>query len=270
MMYLPYVPRRPLSAFVDYLWLLSDTPSHARERIVPSGTLELVINLKEDTIRIYDRKTDVCRKFPGIVVSGTYTNFFVIDTVEHALMMGVHFKPGGAWPFFAVRADELTDRHVDVESLWGSRAVELRERLCSATTHQQRFRLLETALLGRLQRFFQPRSAVQVALEQFERGGTKVADVAGSVGLSHRSFIEQFAAEVGMTPKLFCRVRRFQKLLAASERAGAPHWAQLALQCGYFDQSHLIRDCLAFSGFAPGEFVCRRSEYLKENHVALT
>jgi AraC-like DNA-binding protein len=249
--------------------LLSDVAGHAKERIVPSGTLELVINLRDDAIRIYDRtRASVCRTFPGIVVSGAYTDFFVIDTAEHALMMGVHFKPGGALPFLGARADELTDRHVDVESLWGATAKELRERLCAATTHQHRFRVLETALLERARWPWKHRAEVQVALAYFENGA-KVGDVARRVGLSHRHFIELFTAEVGMTPKVFCRVRRFQRALAALG-PGEPHdWAHLASRCGYFDQSHLIRDFVAFSGFGPCEFVSHRNDRLKENHLAV-
>jgi AraC-like DNA-binding protein len=270
MLYLSHVPRPPLCDFVEYLWLLSDAPAHAKERIVPSGTLELVINLREDAIRIYDRtRTDECKTFPGMVVSGAYSDFFVIDTAEHALMMGVHFKPGGAFPFLRVRVEELSDRHVEVQSLWGIRARELREQLCAALTHEHRFRLLETALLERARGPLKHRGAVQVALDRFENEGARIGDVAASVGLSHRHFIELFRAEVGMTPKTFCRVRRFQRALTMVRRSQSPDWAKLATRCGYFDQSHLIREFLAFSGFAPSEFVRRASEDVKENHLVL-
>jgi AraC-like DNA-binding protein len=269
MLYLSYRPHPLLRDVIDYLWLLSDAPGHAKERIVPSGTLELVINLREDAIRIYDRtKPSVCRTFPGIVVSGAYTDFFVIDTAEHALMMGVHFKPGGAMPFLGARADELTDRHVDVESLWGASAKELRERLCAATTHQHCFRILETALLDRTRSPLKHRDEVQMALACFENGA-KVGDVADRIGLSHRHFIDLFTAEVGMTPKVFCRVRRFQRALSALGPRDPPDWANLASRCGYFDQSHLIRDFVAFSGFGPTEFVSHRNDRLKENHLVL-
>src|SRR5262245_39198408 len=145
MLFLKHAPGPPVSDFAEYLWLLSDAPPHATERILPTGTLELVINLREDRIRIYD-DAGMCRRLSGSVISGAYSRPFVIDTAEHALAMGVHFHPGGAFPFTRSAPGELADGHVDLELLWGSRAAELRERLSSAGTHRDRFRILESAL----------------------------------------------------------------------------------------------------------------------------
>lgn len=202
-------------------------------------------------------------------MSGAYRGFFVIDTLEHASIIGVHFRPGGAYPFVGMPADELADAHVDLETLWGRSAVELRERLGAAATPAQRFRLLEEALVARLSRALVPRGAVGVALEHLGRHDAGVREVAGHVNLSHRRFIEVFRREVGMTPKLFARVRRFQRAMALAQRAAAPDWARLALECGYCDQSHMIRDFLAFSGLSPAAYLRQRSERVKEHHVAL-
>ena len=84
----------PLAELVDYFWALRDTPSHARERIVPSGTVELVINLEHDEIRIYRPSSagEACVRLCGAVVSGAYSGAFVVDTQAHASIIGVHFK----------------------------------------------------------------------------------------------------------------------------------------------------------------------------------
>ena len=98
----------------------------------------------------------------------------------------------------------------------------------------------------------------------------RVRDVARRVGLSQRRFIQVFAAEVGLTPKLYGRVRRFQRALALVKGVPAPGWAQLAVECGYFDQSHLIHDFRAFAGLTPEEYLRRRSEHVLHNHVLQT
>src|SRR6516162_6412791 len=133
------VPGPPLDKYIDRFWLCSDTPSHPRERILPSGTVELVINLSEDEIRIYDRCDPARpRRYPGAVVSGPYSNFFLIDPLVHASIIGVHFRPGRAVPVLGVPASELADAHVDLESVWGRTADELRERLCTAAAPKNR------------------------------------------------------------------------------------------------------------------------------------
>ncbi|MCE9674028.1 helix-turn-helix domain-containing protein [Myxococcus stipitatus] len=270
MLYTSHAPMAPLADFVEYYWSLGDVPAHARERIVPSGTLELVVNLHEDEIRVYDPVDPTrCRRFSGAVVSGAYRSYFVIDTREHTSIVGVHFRPGGARAALGLPPGELADTHVDLETLWGGRARLLRERLCSARTPGERFRLLEEALLSSLRAMPERQRAMHFALERLARGGSSVGDVAAELGLSRRRFIELFTADVGITPKLFGRVRRFQRALAMTERPRVPAWSQLALECGYFDQSHMSRDFMDFSGLSPAAFLRHRCVDVKENHVAL-
>ncbi|WP_338864744.1 DUF6597 domain-containing transcriptional factor [Myxococcus stipitatus] len=270
MLYTSHTPMVPLADFVEYFWSLSDVPAHTRERIVPSGTLELVVNLDEDQIRIHDPVDPArCRRFSGAVVSGAYRSYFVIDTRVHASIVGVHFRPGGARAVLGLPPGELVDTHIDLETLWRGRARQLRERLCSARTRQERFRILEEALLSSLRGRPARQREMHFALEHLGRGGKSVGDVAAELGLSRRRFIELFTADVGMTPKLFGRVRRFQRAMAMAERPWGPAWSQLALESGYFDQSHMIRDFMEFSGFSPAAFLRHRGVHVKEHHVAL-
>src|SRR5262245_20607203 len=145
-------PNPPLRGVVDHLWHLCDVPGHARERVVPTGTLELVINLAEDEFRIYDAagSGERCRRLRGAIVSGCYSTPFGIDTREHASVIGVHFRPGGAAGLLGAPPGELADVHLGLEDLWGRHATELRERLCEAPDLGLRFRILEEALLARL------------------------------------------------------------------------------------------------------------------------
>ena len=271
MRYSVHKPTPLLSDFVDNLWSLSDAPPHAREQIVPSGTIELVINLQEDEFRIY--RSDVigegCRRFRGAIVSGCYAAPFGIDTREHAAVIGVHFRPGGAAGLLGIPPGEIADAHVGLEDLWGYRATELRERLCAAPDQRERFQILEDALLARLRLARYGRSAVKAALAKFDQPRIEVGEVAKGVGLSRRRFIEIFTEDVGMTPKRYARVRRFQRALSRTMQSRSPAWAELALECGYFDQAHLCRDWLELSGLSPTEFLALRKIQVKENHVAL-
>jgi len=269
MLYRTQLPAPPLDGFIEYLWCLSDAPRHAREQILPNGTLELVVNLDEDEFRIYGPGQLDCRRLRGAIVSGAYRSFFVIDTREHASVVGVHFRPGGAAPFLRVPVGELADGHIDLGELWGARAGELRERLCAAATPELRFRILEEALRARLDVRCRRHGAVRVALDHLERNGAGVRELVARTGLSHRRLIEVFDAEIGMTPKLFGRVRRFQRAFALVRRVASVDWAGMAQVSGYSDQSHMIRDFIEFSGFSPADLHRHRGDRVKENHVAL-
>src|ERR1700744_4718800 len=109
---LAYKPPPPLSAFVDVIWFCEtyDVP-HEKERLMPDGSVELVVNLREDRIRNYDPlHPEQFVTIPGCVVSGPRSEFFVIDTEGASATVGVHFKPGGAFPFLRVPPAELSNQ----------------------------------------------------------------------------------------------------------------------------------------------------------------
>jgi AraC-like DNA-binding protein len=277
MRYLTYAPGPPIDEFVDYFWLFDGGQAARKERIVPSGTSELVINLRDDEILIHDPEQPAqIKRFSGAVLSGPYSSIFVVDAMQHESMIGVHFKPGGAFPFLGALASELTDAHADLADLWGRSALELRERLCEVVTHRERFQIMEQALTDRLRRSRKGHQAVGIALDVFGPCGTgaSVREVAREVAICQRRFSKLFAAQVGLTPKIFCRILRFQQVRTLAEQIEKPDWAQIALACGYFDQSHLINDFQAFSGFSPTAYLRRLRKHqqdgrLKSNHVPL-
>lgn len=266
-----YVPPPPLADFVALFWLYEGRAlPRTQERALPTGTTELVINLRADRITVYDRDDhDRSRRFPGALVCGPHAEYFVIDRHDQEAILGVHFKPGGARPFFRHPASDFRNAHVALDALWGARAGELRERLLAAPAPAGKFRLLEQALLAAATRPLARHPAVAFALREFRRAphALTIADVTGRVGLSGRHFGELFGAEVGLTPKLFCRVRRFQTLLQRIEAGRPIDWADLAAACGYYDQAHCIRDFRAFSGLSPTAYLAQRGEH--PNHVPL-
>ncbi len=274
-----HVPAAPLSEFIHDLWLYEDyTPtSHANERILPTGTIEMAVNLQERQLRIYDLDIRSCRRFSSAVVSGPYGRCFVTDTAEEKSIIGVHFKPAGAFPFLGVPPEELADAHVDLESLWGRSARELRERLCEASAPQMRFSILEDALLHHAVRPLEHHWAVAATVKELTTSGARslIREFEKDLGISQRRLIRVFAGEAGLTPKLFGRIQRFQRAIAIASDSKDISWSEIALRCGYFDQAHLIGDFVEFSGFTPTEYrkhlECLRLECLqrKRNHVPL-
>ena len=265
--YVVHRPAPPLSAFVEHLWWLSDRASHSQERVVASGTQELVINLHEDLFDIRCSAVGApARRFAGAMVSGAYGNYFLVDSRAHVSLLGVHFRPGGAWPVLGVPPGELANTHADLSALWGEAARELRERLGNATNLQQRFGILEATLVKRLARPCSRHPITPLAVSALGGGTASVGRVAAQLGVSRRRLIEVFTAEVGMTPKLFGRVQRFQRAVALA-RGATTSWADVASQVGYCDQSHLIRDCVTFSGFSPTRLLANSGPELKENHA---
>lgn len=261
-------PKPPLSKFVDTLWLYeSDVSKHNPEHILPTGTLELVINLRQNELLFHDSERVNASRFSGAVLSGAHGHRFAPHATEKITIIGVHFKPGGAFPFLGLPAGELVDTHVDLQTIWGASASHLRSRLCEAGTSAERFQLLQDALLNRLCHGVEQHYAVSTALEMFgkNKGRQTVRETAKYLGLSQRRFIQVFSAEVGMTPKLFSRIRRFQQSRRLIHNNPIPNWASLALDLGYFDQSHLIREFQEFAGSSPADYLHRHQNFVKSH-----
>ena len=238
---------------------------------MPTGTVELVIGLQDDTGRIYPRdRDDDPLVFRGPVVAGPHAEYFAIDSVATLRVAGIHFKPGGAFPFLGVPAGELQNRHVSLGDLWGSYADEVHARVACAPTPGAKLRVLEAALLGRLSMPLEHHAAVSFALDQFSQSSTRmVSDVTSQIGMSGRRFADRFRDEVGLTPKLYCRVQRFQDALRRLHRPSSSHMdlADLAYTCGYFDQAHFNHDFREFSGGSPSAYLAAATPHL--NHVPL-
>src|SRR5262249_8092602 len=152
-------------------------------------------------------------------------------------MIGVHFKVGGAAAFLGLPADELRDQVVDLEAIWGVCAWAWRDRLLAAPGPLAKFRLLEQFLLALLVRDkadVQRQRRVTWALERFQREPhtLTIRSVVDELGISHKHFIEQFRQQVGLTPKLFCRIQRFQKVLSKITAQQSVEWADVAYSCG--------------------------------------
>ena len=242
------VPGPPLSEHVALLWgEEAYAPGHAQEWLLPTGSMDLIVDFRAN----------------ASLMVGAYSRPGLLDTSQPVSVMGAHFHPGGAFAFLSVPVDELHNRDVDLNDVWPAvEARVLRERLLAAPTPQRKLAVLEEALVARLKRA--GNRAIVFAIGEFRRGA-RVAEVASRIGVSQRTFINSFAREVGMTPKLFCRVRRFNRALRMVHRRDDVDWTDVALACGYFDQPHLIRDFKAFSGLSPTAYLELRTEHL--NHV---
>ena len=263
------VPSWPLSEFVECFWYFQGTPrAHEFERILPDGSVEVVINLRDDRLQVYDRQSCApAGHVRGALISGPRSEYFVIDTAQQLSTIGVHFKPGGAFPFLGLPAGEIQDQHLDLQDLWGTSGGQMREEVLEARSVDAKFAVLEKWFLRHAPQL-ERHPAVAYALGEFNpERATSVTEVTGRIGMSPKRFIQLFQKEVGLTPKLFCRVRRFQKVLRAIGMGRRIEWADVALDCGYFDQAHFIHDFRAFSGLNPSTYVAHRTEHL--NHVPM-
>ncbi|MFT3771084.1 MAG: helix-turn-helix transcriptional regulator [Minicystis sp.] len=222
-----------LDRFVEQIQVVRREPGETNRSVelLPDGTTNLVFRRLGDA-------ADVTVRGPG-----TRAHYKTAPAIP--LYVRVVFRPGGAYPFFGVPVDQLTDRYVTLGDLWGRSGELLQERLIAAADDGGDVaEIMRRALVDRLRTTpFEPSSAVaaRAAVGLLARGERSVAEVAGALGLSERHLRRAFQATVGLTPKTFARIARFQRALALG-RAAPGRWNEVALATGYFDQAHLIAE----------------------------
>ncbi len=261
-----YIPGPPLDRFVEFMiFHESYNPGHNWERFLPDGNVELVIDLHDEPKFIFDNdsltEVQACRK---MWFSGLRTAPITIPTGGDASMMVINFKRGMAYPFLPFPMTEIADRVVDVGLVWGDAFGELREKVIEHRLSREKFLSAEAFLVRFLRSNIGLNPCVEYAITTIARAPHQASmqSLSAKIGYSQKHFISMFKRHVGVTPKRYMKLMRFQRAVNLIEAAPVQNWTDLSLECGFFDQSHLINDFKSFSGFTPEDYVRRRGDFL--------
>jgi AraC-like DNA-binding protein len=266
MMYLEHTPLSPLAPWVRMLWYVRAPDAvPGRERVLPNGDMQIVMNLAREFCTGCGEDGSTFRQAPSLAV-GIQRRYGVIDSCDLAEMVGVVFAPGGMRRFVDGSTADFSFAETDLGDVWGRGAVALRERLIEAPTPSAKFKVLESELLARL-RPGGVHPAVLLALEKIRNGRAKVSvrDLCAVTGYSSRRLGQLFEDEVGVGPKMLARILRFQRAVQRLHAGCEMRWDELALDCGYCDQSHFANDFRDFSGMSLTAY--SQSDRAWANHV---
>jgi AraC-like DNA-binding protein len=257
-------PSARLRPFVCTLWATEPGPGAAAgpggtEHVLPTGSMHLVFRLGGDPVRLLPA-AQAAQPLGHAVVGGARASFYAKEAGGAAASVGAQLYPGAAELLFGVPSDVLAERHTDLADLWGPRAGHALEQLQGTRTLAARLDMLEHLLAARLAPWRGLHPAVAQALRHIGEPVT-VQWLVQQSGLSHRQFSAQFQRAVGLAPKAYARVLRFQRVLHgvhSRARAGAPvQWADAAQAAGYFDQPHFNREFRAMAGVTPESYRAR-------------
>jgi AraC-like DNA-binding protein len=252
-------PPLSLRPFVKTLWVTDQTeiewPAEPdREHVLPTGHMHLVFRLSDQPLRLFDSDDDVRGRIMGpAIVGGARSTFYVREITKPACSVGAQLLPGACEHLFGMPAGELAERHTLLEDLWGRSANSAREQLLKAGTPERRMDVLVSLLAARLPAMRGLHPAVAQALEQFWTTND-VHRIVKASGYSHRQFIVLFRRAVGLTPKLYCRLLRFQQALKHTVADPSASLVDLAIEAGYSDQPHFTREFREFAGLTPEQY----------------
>lgn len=267
MIYLERVPVAPLNQCIRTLWY-AQAPNvpHRRERVLPGGHVQVILNLARDFLLDCPESAPEKRMAPSLIV-GARSVYEIVDSSDMADLIGIVFQPGGFAPFASDAVDVFSNQSISLDDVWGRPARELRDRLRETPSPEAKFRVLEDFLLQTFMSRICGHMLVQFALSRFEQdsAASRVKEVAQETGWSLRYFSQIFREHVGLSPKVWCRIQRFQRAVQQLHEGVDLAWAELALDCGYYDQSHFANEFRAFSGIDATSYCAKKTVWA--NHI---
>lgn len=258
-----HLPQGSLAAHADVMIYFKDfVPDHSIERVVPTGHVFLIFELDGYMRHTYDNDTlQPNADYTKVWISGMHKNYISISAHEQSAMFVVQFKPSGAYPFFHQPLKNITEQVVPAENVLGNEVLQLRDDLVKAADATEKFTLAEKWLNDRYKADYEPPSELkQVITELQEQPVSNLNHILDTYPKTQKQLIDSFKKYVGLTPKYYQRILRFNELLQKMQQKEKVSWTDIAYSCGYSDQSHFIKEFRHFSGFNPEEFISKEHD----------
>jgi AraC-like DNA-binding protein len=247
-----------LAGIVVEYWEVEGRLSPFRERVLPNGCTEVMINLgPPHRMRVRGGSS----LWETAWFSGLHARSISIESLSGTHLVSARLHPLGALQLFGAPVAGLVNTVVDLETLVGASARELRASLLKAGSAQERFGIIEGFLRTHLSRHPVPTGVTRAAAQLIEEvhGDLRISSLHGSLGISRKHLWHHFARELGMSPKGYAGLHRFVWTLARLRESTGVDWPRLAIAAGYSDQSHLVRDFRRVASASPTEFLRTRS-----------
>jgi AraC-like DNA-binding protein len=249
-----------LSPYVrSWAGYIERTAGPLRRRELPGPQIVVIFEFGPP-LRVFDAGSETkSGKYPGGFVAGLADASSMTEHGGFQAGMEVKLSPFGARALFGVPLSEMSRAVLPLADLLAREHRSVADRLASAPSWDARFDIIESLLLNRVRAAdFQVTPAIWAARKiEAAEGAIEIGALCRELGYSHKHVLSLFRQDVGLSPKLYARLTRFDATVRKLRAAGIPAldrtWAELAFEHGYADQSHLVRELKHFSGLTPSE-----------------
>jgi AraC-like DNA-binding protein len=261
MFYREFAPSKQLVKYVKCFWVLQQPfqhSGHKPELILPDGCPEIVFNLAEPFRRLYPDRVEIQ---PRSIVAGQIRQHILVEPARQVNVFAVRFQPNGIYPLVRQPLNELTNKIESIDTVLGRSGKLLEQKVLDADTTKSRIIHVEKVLTKRIgsvsQSPFVERASREIAKT---KAFVKVDELVKNLGTNSKTLERHFNREVGITPKFYSRVVRFQRVLQRLNCANTKSWADLAYSFNYSDQAHFIKDFKEFAGATPSSFIKQNNQ----------
>jgi len=258
-------PSCQLKPFINYYWIVELNNPYIdisySQRIVPNGMTELFFHFGD---KLISSKENIKTTHPAISISGQTTSFFDVFQTGKTGFISILFKPHSVKLFFDLSPVEISNEIIDLNLIIKNEAKIILEKIEEIKDNSIRIQIIENFLIkqykekntynfNRLSNCFK---SIHIT-----KGNIKISDLAKITCLSDKQFYRVFLEYTGISPKEFIKIIRVQNALAQLQQNKQKDLFQMAISCGYYDQSHFIKDFKILTGFTPKEYLESQNIY---------
>ncbi len=246
-------PSALLASFIKNYWILKiDNSEPVTERTIPIGCIHLTFHrgrqLFSLTAKDFQPKTFIC---------GQTTFYADVQSTGYLDMISVTFQPQAAKIFFQIPVNQFYNKNISVEDTDDIELKDLGKRIADTQDDNLCICFIEDFLIRRLCNFSEYNlSRITAAVDKINaQSKIFINELSDLTCLSNKQFGRVFSEYIGINPKEFIRIIRLQRALFMLQKSSNDNYAQLAFDCGFYDQSHLIKEFKEFSGYTPNEYL---------------
>lgn len=245
-----------LKAFIKYFWVMqSEQEVSIRHKLLPVGNIDMVLNCSAPMTYRPAQRQEI--RTQGFHLTGIRRRYALIEQIGTLDLIGIAFFPMGLYPFLKIPVAELTNRTVDLDLLLKNFSARVQDYFIHARSITEKLERLEHELLQILDPALLPPPehvrAVHALASRVEN--MSIQDFCDASGIHPRTLERLFQKHIGVSPKFFQRICRFQRVLNQIMHAQAPRFTTIAHEHDYYDQAHCIKEFIAFSGSSPSQFL---------------
>lgn len=256
MFYKKIIPIKALQDYIQYFWILEDFKNNSSDKcfkIIPDGLPALIF--QQEPNLFFDSKGQA---LPQLYLYGQYSKYTVHTVSGYFSVIGVYLQPTALKTIFGLDAFELNHQNISLEDIVRDAIL---EQLVNAISLEEKISLISSFFLKQIERVKNNHKKL-VHASTLLQNGKALKEVQLEMNLSERTLERIIKQSVGLSPKIFSRIMRFQEGLNSLRKINFENFTELAYQYDYFDQSHYNREFKEFTGTNPRNFILNSKEYL--------
>ncbi len=267
--YKQYAPSTCLQHVVEHYWHFVVQLHISLEQTFQTPLLQgMTFNLKEMPEDLIFKGKTLKMDKPVYLFGQSLQPRLSLSNSNGIDIIGVKFKPLGIYKLTGINMQHIADETIDAEDVWGNEISLLCERMYHAQSTKDAIILLDSFLLGKLnkQSGINKQPCVEHALHliQHSHGNINIKNLQKETHTSRKTLERAFVNQLGIFPKLYSRISRYNNVKESIQKSSSIHWQEIYYQFGYYDQSHFISEFKQFSGKTPTEFLTPDTNLINE------